>query len=137
MWVGQICEQSFSHTPYHLVISQECHAPITIVNPRLYTQQCLFPGLLRPIPSDLIAIFLCLQQRYQVNPSPHLLPCKFTVHNRQPLFRYKKACRKANRQRYQSCKTAMDGAAILVFSDPDTIFVESVGYYGTHGKEVE
>ena len=31
----------------------------------------------------------------------------------------------------------MDGAAILVFSDPDTIFVESVGYYGTHGKEVE
>ena len=30
----------------------------------------------------------------------------------------------------------MDRGAILVFSDTDTIFVESVGHYGTHRNEV-
>lgn len=30
----------------------------------------------------------------------------------------------------------MDRGAILVFSDTDTVFVKSVGHYGTHRNEV-
>ena len=30
----------------------------------------------------------------------------------------------------------MDGAAILVFSDADTVFVKSVSHYGTHRNKV-
>ena len=86
--------------------------------------------------SDLVSICFCLQQWYQVYPSPHLLACELTVHSCQPLSTYKKACQKANCQLYQSCKATIDRAAVLVFSDTDTIFVESVGHYRTHRNEV-
>ena len=49
------------------------HIPVTVISTRCRPQQLLLPGQICKMSPRLIAVFLRLQQRGEVDPGPHLL----------------------------------------------------------------
>lgn len=58
---------------------KKCSVPVRVVHLGLGAQQRLLARLVRVVSPDLVAVFLGLEERDEVDARPHLFSCELTI----------------------------------------------------------